>query len=47
MHLTIPDTLKFAKVVPSHKSGSKLDLNNYRPIFILSPTNKIFETILH
>ena len=42
-----PDILKIAKVVPLHKSGSKLDLNNYRSISILSPINKIFETILH
>ena len=39
-----PDILKIAKVVPLHKGGSKLDLNNYRPISILSPINKIFET---
>ena len=41
------DILKIAKVVPLHKGGSKLDLNNYTPISILSPINKIFETILH
>ena len=29
-----------------HKGGSKLDLGNYRPIYILSPIRKIFETIL-
>ena len=29
-----------------HKDGSKLDLGYYRPIFILSPINKISETIL-
>ena len=42
-----PDILKIAKVIPLHKGGSTLDLCNYRPIFILSPINKIFETIIH
>ena len=38
-----PDILKIAKVVPLHKGGSKLDLNNYRHISIFSPINKLFE----
>ena len=42
-----PDILKIAKVVPLHKGGSKLDLNEYKSISILSPINKIFETILY
>ena len=41
-----PDILKIAKVISLHKGGSKLDLSNYRPISILTPTNKVFETIL-
>ena len=39
-------SLKIAKVIPLHKGGSKLDLGNYKPISILPPINKIFETIL-
>ena len=43
-----PDKLKIAKVFPIHKSGSKSDPCNYRPISILPisilPTiSKIFE----
>ena len=33
-------------MIPLHKDGSKLDLGNCRPISILSPINKMFETIL-
>ena len=39
--------LVVAKVIPLHKGGSKLELGNYRPVSILSPINKVLETILH
>ena len=41
-----PDFLKIAKVLPIHKKGEHSDMNNYRPISILSHLNKIFETII-
>ena len=42
-----PDVLKIATVIPVHKGGSTYELGNYRPISMLSPINKVFETILH
>ena len=38
--------LKMAKVIPLYKKGQKCQTNNYRPISLLSPSNKIFEKIL-
>jgi len=40
------DILKVARVVPMLKSGSKSDVNNYRPISVLPCLSKIFEKIL-
>ena len=42
-----PDRLKLAKVIPIFKAGSKLDVNNYRPISLLSVFSKIIEKIMH
>ena len=39
--------MKLAEVIPIYKSGSKTDINNYRPISLLSPFSKIFETHIH
>lgn len=38
-----PDCLKSAIVLPIFKSGSELEVNNYRPISILPLCSKIFE----
>lgn len=42
----VPADLKIAVVIPIHKSGDKSNLNNYRPISLLSVFSKIFERIL-
>ena len=41
-----PQALKIAKVTPIHKEGDKNDLNNYRPISVLSQFNQIFERLI-
>ena len=41
-----PESLKYAEVVPIYKSGKKCDVNNYRPISLLSPFSKIFESLV-
>jgi hypothetical protein len=41
-----PSKLKMAKIIPIFKNGDKLDVNNYRPIYLLSNFNKIFEKLM-
>ena len=40
------DELKIARVTPLHKGDSRSDLQNYRPISVLTSFNKIFKTII-
>ena len=42
-----PDSLKVAKVLPLHKGGSSQELNNFRPISLLSVFDKIIEKLMH
>lgn len=43
---TFPEKFKLAKIIPIHKTGSKTDLSNYRPISILSNFSKVFEHLM-
>ena len=42
-----PDAIKLAEVIPIHKQGSSLNVNNYRPISLLSVFSKIIEKLMH
>lgn len=42
-----PRILKIAKVLPLFKKGQTTEMNNYRPISILSNISKIIEKIMH
>ena len=43
----IPAKWKKAKVTPLHKSGTKDDPRNYRPISILPVVSKVLECLIH
>ena len=42
-----PEILKISKVVPIHKGGSTQEVNNFRPISLLSIFDKIIEKLMH
>jgi hypothetical protein len=42
----VPSKLKIAKIVPIFKAGDASDVNNYRPISLLSSFSKILEKIV-
>lgn len=42
-----PDDLKKAKIKPLFKKGSKSNINDYRPIALLSNFSKIFEKVIY
>ena len=43
----VPDAMKLARVIPIHKSKSKQEFNNYRPISLLSSISKVLEKVVH
>ena len=47
MTSVFPSVIKTAKVVPVFKNNSKLDYSNYRPISLLSNTEKILEKLMY
>jgi hypothetical protein len=42
----VPSKLKIAKVIPIFKSGDASDVNNYRPISLLSTFSKILDKLV-
>ena len=42
-----PQIWKLARVAPIHKAGTKTDVNNYRPISVLSVVSRILEKTAH
>jgi hypothetical protein len=44
---TIPEQWKLSRTVLLHKKGSKLEINNYRPIALLDTLYKVFTSILN
>ena len=42
-----PQPLKIAEVVPIFKSGSKMEISNYRPISLISNVAKVFQKIIY
>ena len=43
----VPNVMKIAKVIPLFKKGDKQDVNNYRPISLLSSLSKVLEKLIH
>ena len=42
----VPESFKVASIIPVFKKGSQMDVNNYRPISLLSVFNRILEKLM-
>ena len=42
-----PEIFKISKIIPIHKSGIVDNVDNYRPISLLSTLSKVFEKLIH
>lgn len=42
-----PDKLKYSVLKPLYKKGNRNEIDNYRPIALISVFSKIFEKIMH
>ena len=42
-----PDTWKISRITPTFKSGAINDVNNYRPISVISVFSTLLESIFH
>ena len=47
MNGVFPDIWNIARITPTFKSSAKKDVNNYRPISIISVFSRILERIAH
>ena len=47
MNVVFPGVWKTASVTPIHRSGSKSDLNKYRPISVISVFARMLERLVH
>ena len=43
----LPSIWKCSRIIPLHKGSNVLDLNNYRPIYIVSSVVNVFENLIY